>query len=222
MKTLTMEEYVKLMMEQEVPKEDVTFRCPRCGTLQSANDLIAAGAGKTFKDVEGYLGFSCIGRFDKNRGCDWTLGGLFSIHEIEVIKDGKKHPRFMPVKRETEFDKNKAYVVAVIGSRTFTNYNYVANILKTINISKIISGGAKGVDSIAALYAKKHGIPFVEIKPEYKKYGKRAPMIRNEEIVLKAESIIAFWDGKSRGTKFTIDRAKRTGKLCVVYAVKIV
>lgn len=77
--------------------EDVTFKCPRCGTLQSGQDLIDAGAGRDFDEVEKYVGFSCVGRFDPSKGCDWTLGGLFQLHELVVItEDGVEHPRFMP------------------------------------------------------------------------------------------------------------------------------
>lgn len=95
---MTLEEFHEAMKSQGVSIEQVTFQCPKCKTLQSANDLIAAGAGKNLNEVEKYLGFSCIGRFSKNKGCDWTLGGLFKIHELEVItEDGKRHPRFMPV-----------------------------------------------------------------------------------------------------------------------------
>jgi hypothetical protein len=69
------------------------FKCPRCGTIQTAEDLLAAGVKK--EDLDGYLGFSCIGRFVKGKGCDWTLGGLLQIHKLEVLTpDGQKHPRF--------------------------------------------------------------------------------------------------------------------------------
>jgi len=85
--------------------EYAMFVCPMCKTVQCAKDLIAAGAGKTFDEVERYLGYSCVGRFtdagphDKGtppgKGCNWTLGGLFQIHDLEVVTpDGEKHPRF--------------------------------------------------------------------------------------------------------------------------------
>lgn len=90
--------------------EDFAFNCPMCGTIQSARDLIAAGAGKSFDDVERYLGFSCVGRWmgaptpRKNpdgKPCDWTLGGLFSLHRLEVVDEsGKAHPRFEPATPE--------------------------------------------------------------------------------------------------------------------------
>jgi hypothetical protein len=78
--------------------------CPRCGTVQSARDLIAAGAGADFDAVSKYLGFSCVGRFTgagsprktpDGKPCNWTLGGLFALHKLEVVTpDGKRHPRF--------------------------------------------------------------------------------------------------------------------------------
>ena len=54
------------------------FVCPRCGTEQDAFDFYEAGVKAD--RIDGYLGFSCIGRFTDKKGCDWTLGGLFRIH----------------------------------------------------------------------------------------------------------------------------------------------
>ena len=79
------------------------FICPICGTPQSAEDLVAAGVDKA--KVSDYVGFSCIGRWtdagphkkgDKpGKGCDWTLGGLFRLHKLEIEDEkGKKHPHF--------------------------------------------------------------------------------------------------------------------------------
>jgi len=97
--------HARLKAQGVSSREDIALVCPMCGTVQSARDLIEAGAGATFEDVEPYIGFSCVGRFtgagpatdsEKRRnGCDWTLGGFFQLHELEVIDDdGKAHPRF--------------------------------------------------------------------------------------------------------------------------------
>lgn len=95
---MTLEKFKETIKLQGVPIEQVTFVCPKCKTLQCGNDLIEAGAGKSFDDIEKYLAFSCVGRWNKNKGCDWTLGGLFQIHELKIITpDGKHHPRFRPV-----------------------------------------------------------------------------------------------------------------------------
>jgi hypothetical protein len=106
MRTITVAEFHAELKAQGVkPHEHLAFRCPICGTLQSGRDLIKAGAGKTWDEVEKFAGFSCVGRWTNagphkkgnpaGRGCDWTLGGLFRIHELEVVTpDGEKHPRF--------------------------------------------------------------------------------------------------------------------------------
>lgn len=104
MKTITVEDFKKEFEKQgRERREDITFKCPRCGTVQSAQELIDAGAGDDFESVQGYLGFSCVGRFDDSKGCDWTLGGLLRIHTLEVIDvDGKRYPHFEAAMREGE------------------------------------------------------------------------------------------------------------------------
>ena len=104
MNTMTLEEFKAAVKAQGVPIEHVAMRCPRCGCLQTATDLIEAGAGADFDAVEKYLGFSCVGRFTgagsprrepDGKPCNWTLGGLFRLHTFEVVTpDGEHHPRF--------------------------------------------------------------------------------------------------------------------------------
>ena len=96
--------------------------------------------------------------------------------------------------------------VAVIGSRSLT----VSEIGKYLppNTTEIVSGGAKGVDMSARDYANRHGIKLVEFLPDYNKYGKLAPLKRNLQIIDYADYLLAFWDGKSRGTKFVIDNCR--------------
>jgi len=96
--------------------------------------------------------------------------------------------------------------VAIIGSR---NLQVKMEEYLPKNISLIISGGARGIDTLAEEYADRNGIPKLIFLPDYKRYGKRAPLIRNKLIVDNADIIIAFWDGQSRGTKFTTDYAKK-------------
>lgn len=75
----------------------------------------------------------------------------------------------------------------------------------------IVSGGARGVDSYAKHYAVNHNIPIIEYLPDYKQYGRSAPFLRNIQIVETCDYLLAFWDGVSHGTKFTIDYANRYG-----------
>jgi hypothetical protein len=108
--------------------------------------------------------------------------------------------------------------IAVVGSRGFNDYDYMISILNNIeDITLIVSGGAPGADRLAELYADQNSINTLILKADWDKYGKSAGMIRNKDIVDNAEYIIAFWDGVSKGTKNSIDRAKKAGKQVVVF-----
>jgi len=110
MNQVSLTEFQKMLKAQGLPREDYAFKCPVCGTIQSARDLIAAGAGKTFEEVERYLAFSCVGRWtgigqhkldrEPGWGCDWTLGGLLKVHSVEVVTRAGIFPRFEPVTPE--------------------------------------------------------------------------------------------------------------------------
>jgi len=95
--------------------------------------------------------------------------------------------------------------LAIIGSRTITSCDE-RTIIKYIRkeTTAILSGGAKGVDAIAQAIAASRGIPFVEILPDYARYGRQAPMIRNCEIIRQADYVLAIWDFQSRGTAHAI------------------
>jgi predicted Rossmann fold nucleotide-binding protein DprA/Smf involved in DNA uptake len=108
--------------------------------------------------------------------------------------------------------------IAVIGSRSIDKIN-LSEYINAEEVETIISGGAKGVDTIAEQWAKRNGIKTIIIKPEYSKYGKGAPLRRNHTIVEQADKIIAFWNGESRGTKYTIELARKAGKEIRVIAV---
>lgn len=100
--------------------------------------------------------------------------------------------------------------VAIIGSRGITAIDLSQFV--PADCTLIVSGGAEGVDTLAEQYADAHGIQTLIIKPDYNRYGRSAPIRRNDIIVDNADMVLAFWDGESRGTKYTIDYAKKTGK----------
>ena len=100
--------------------------------------------------------------------------------------------------------------VAVIGSRSITSYP-LADVMPD-GTTEIISGGARGADAIAREYALANNIPFTEIRPEYARYGKGAPLRRNLEIIARADIVIALWDGKSTGTAHSIAQCRKSGK----------
>lgn len=96
--------------------------------------------------------------------------------------------------------------VAVIGSRSLK----IDNLGKYMSVktTEIVSGGAVGVDTSAREYAEKNKVKLTEFFPEYSKFGKAAPIKRNVAIIEYAGIVLAFWDGKSRGTNFIINKCK--------------
>ena len=100
--------------------------------------------------------------------------------------------------------------LAVIGSRNL----HVTDIGKYIpdTVTEIVSGGARGIDTQAKEYAKSAGIHFTLFLPDYPRYGKAAPLRRNEQIAVYADEAVAFWDGQSRGTQYTIQKFRKAGK----------
>lgn len=109
--------------------------------------------------------------------------------------------------------------VAVIGSRNL-KIDCLEEYLPK-NITEIVSGGAKGIDSCARIYARLKGIKLTEFLPDYQKYGKGAPLKRNLQIIDYADQVIAFWDGKSKGTKYVIENCKKRKKKIDVYILFI-
>jgi uncharacterized phage-like protein YoqJ len=91
--------------------------------------------------------------------------------------------------------------LAVIGSRTFTNYTQMEKYLSAKDsIEAIITGDASGADQLAFKFARNNNIP-IESYPQDK-----------ETIVDRCDAIIAFWDGKSTGTQNVLNLAKKKNK----------
>ena len=105
--------------------------------------------------------------------------------------------------------------VAVIGSRGLRVDN-LENYLPE-GAAEIVSGGARGIDTCARSYALAHGLKLSQFLPEYERYGRSAPLRRNITIIEYADLVLAFWDGKSRGTKFVIDNCKKRNIPVVVH-----
>ena len=105
--------------------------------------------------------------------------------------------------------------LAIVGSRNFDNYTILRNFADYFIEScddSIISGGAKGADTLAKQYAHENLIATVTYLPDWNKYGKSAGFIRNKLIVDNCDIVLAFWDGKSKGTQHTIKLAKAAKK----------
>ncbi len=105
--------------------------------------------------------------------------------------------------------------IAVVGSRNVTVDNlkdYLPD-----NVTEIVSGGARRVDTNAKEYALQHHIKMTEFLPEYEKYGRSAPLKRNLQIISYSDMVLIFWDGQSRGTKYVIQKCKEMGVEHTIY-----
>ena len=111
--------------------------------------------------------------------------------------------------------------LAIVGSRNFEDYSLLCKILKKYeNISEIVSGGARGADTLAEKYAHDNNIKMKVFKAEWNKWGKRAGPIRNKKIWEYADEGIAFWEPTCRGTKHSIEMANFFHKKCEIIKYK--
>lgn len=107
--------------------------------------------------------------------------------------------------------------VAIIGSRAYKNYASICAQMDELLIffdnafTDVISGEARGVDKLGAQWARSRDISVIE-KPADWKLGQGAGMARNTNIVQEADFIVAFWDGKSLGTRDSLNKCKKFGK----------
>ncbi len=108
--------------------------------------------------------------------------------------------------------------IAVIGSRVFKNYSFLDKKLSELpyDIDEVVSGGAIGADRLGIRWARKNKKEWKEFLPDHKKY-KHAYHHRNRLIAEYCDVLVAFWDGKSTGTKYTINYAKSLGKTVLVF-----
>ena len=103
--------------------------------------------------------------------------------------------------------------VAIVGSRDYPTlwevWQYVSSLPAD---TVVVSGGARGVDAQAEYAANECGLKTEIYRAEWEKYGLSAGFKRNQQIVDAADSVVAFWDGVSRGTVDTLDKAARARK----------
>lgn len=97
--------------------------------------------------------------------------------------------------------------IAVIGSREFGDYERAKRILSVYPMSLMVSGGAKGADSIGEKYADEHGIQKLIFPAQWDLFGKKAGHMRNMDIIKNADMVVAFWNQKSKGTRDSIGKA---------------
>jgi hypothetical protein len=120
--------------------------------------------------------------------------------------------------------------IGIVGDRNFNDKNYIKAGLLTvceenkipINEIMIVSGGAKGVDKNAIIIANELKCQNKEYLPDYEKFGRGAPIIRNKQIIENSDLVIAFPTKESKGTRNSISVAKENNKPCYVFEVKTI
>lgn len=107
------------------------------------------------------------------------------------------------------------YRIIIAGGRNFNDYDFLEKVITkfifendTDKDFEIVSGTANGADKLGEQFAKIHGYPIKRFPANWDKYGKSAGYIRNEQMAKYSNALIAFWDGKSKGTKHMIDLAE--------------
>ncbi len=109
--------------------------------------------------------------------------------------------------------------LAIVGSRTFNDYEKMCEFIHDVlsheefcAIDTIVSGGARGADTLAEQYAAERGLETVVFPADWKTYGRRAGFIRNVDIIRECDICVAFWDGESHGTKHDIELCEEMEK----------
>lgn len=103
--------------------------------------------------------------------------------------------------------------VIIAGGRWYDDYKFLKEkcdtILSNLSEVEIVSGAAKGADGLGEKYAKENNYKCTKFPADWEKYGRSAGPRRNRQMAEYADGLIAFWDGKSRGTKNMIELAKK-------------
>ena len=137
------------------------------------------------------------------------------LHEIYSFNDSR-------IKTEpVEEEQKETFRVIIAGSRNFDNYDLLEKTLDYLfqNIKDeiiILSGAAPGTDTLGEQYAKKRGYASEKHPAPWELFGKAAGPIRNEMMAKNADALVAFWDGKSSGTKSMIEIANKHNLLVKV------
>ena len=110
------------------------------------------------------------------------------------------------------------FKVIIAGGRTFSDYNLLAEkmdkLLWHVALAtevEIVSGTARGADALGEQYAASAFLKVKRFPAQWDKYGRSAGYKRNEQMAEYADGLVAFWDGKSRGTMHMINIAKAAG-----------
>lgn len=112
--------------------------------------------------------------------------------------------------------------VIIAGGRDFTNYALVEDAIKcsAFEITQVVSGKAKGVDTLGEVWALANNVPVEAFPADWSQHGRAAGPIRNREMAEYADALIAIWDGESKGTANMIQQARNKRLNVFIYLVK--
>lgn len=104
--------------------------------------------------------------------------------------------------------------VIIAGGRDFNNYDLLSQTMDELNIIvfEVVCGDARGADTLGATWASANGIAIKHYPADWDAHGRSAGIIRNRQMAEYADFLVAFWDGKSHGTKNMIDTMQQIGK----------
>jgi predicted Rossmann fold nucleotide-binding protein DprA/Smf involved in DNA uptake len=104
--------------------------------------------------------------------------------------------------------------VAIVGSRRFSEPGRVTDYVNALpQKASIITGSASGVDAAATKAARAKGIPVQVLPASFEEVADAAKSTaRNQRLIDACDVLVAFWDGASKGTRATVERALDSGK----------
>lgn len=114
----------------------------------------------------------------------------------------------------------------VAGSRDFDNYDRLSDILDTVWLEselyplEVVSGGARGADRLGERWADEAGCTVKRFPADWETHGKAAGIMRNIEMAQYADALVAFWDGKSKGTRHMILSAMDYNNITFIQVIK--
>jgi len=110
----------------------------------------------------------------------------------------------------------------IAGSRGITDYDVLLQAIEEapFEITSVVSGRARGADTLGEQYAIERGIPLHLFPADWNAHGRKAGPMRNEQMAEVAEAVLCIWDGSSRGTQDMINRAKKRNLPLYVFIAK--
>lgn len=132
----------------------------------------------------------------------------------KVVLDDKNYWFVEWIEMMRRYVKGLAHKVIVAGSRSITDYKSVKRIIECspLEMIEVVSGTAKGVDSLGERYAQDNELPIQRFPADWDQYGKGAGHIRNGEMAKYATALLSIWDGESPGTANMVEQMKRLKK----------